>query len=177
MADAKVHKGFYAIWTSIRESVFENLENAFKACGPECTSIAVVGHSLGGALSTLAVLEVITAYPDMKCMPIVAAGDECAEACSVCDDDRKPPCRQPSLCCALQHCGSSARWDGLLCVMGWQVPDTQRLVSNDDEVPHLPPKIFGFSHVAHEVWERTAIGEITYTVCDGGVSVRWWSRL
>ena len=44
-----------------------------------------------------------------------------------------------------------------------KVPNTTRFVHNDDEVPHIPTKLFGFYHVATEVWERPDNGQESYT--------------
>jgi predicted lipase len=149
--DAKVHKGFYETWTSIRDEVFLSVTAAFKACGPTCTSIAVVGHSLGGALSTLSVIEVAAAYPSMNgCTVLALSSLTHAVFCMTTGSPR------------VGNAVFAQRYNEL-------VPNTQRLVSNDDEVPHLPGAIFGYQHVGTEVWERTEEGQITYTACAGGL--------
>jgi len=49
-----------------------------------------------------------------------------------------------------------------------KVPNSQRMVANNDEVPHLPTKLMGFTHIATEIWDRTVNGAPTYKVCNGG---------
>jgi len=43
------------------------------------------------------------------------------------------------------------------------VPDLFRVVNENDIVPHLPPRSFGFWHVATEAWYNNN----QYTICDG----------
>eukprot|EP00008_Paramoeba_atlantica_P008627 CAMPEP_0201491408 /NCGR_PEP_ID=MMETSP0151_2-20130828/29730_1 /ASSEMBLY_ACC=CAM_ASM_000257 /TAXON_ID=200890 /ORGANISM="Paramoeba atlantica, Strain 621/1 / CCAP 1560/9" /LENGTH=288 /DNA_ID=CAMNT_0047877755 /DNA_START=30 /DNA_END=896 /DNA_ORIENTATION=- len=57
-SDCKVHKGFYDTWLSVKDDVLAEvwrLHNQFSTY-----SIVTTGHSLGGALSTLASSEVYT---------------------------------------------------------------------------------------------------------------------
>ncbi len=54
------------------------------------------------------------------------------------------------------------------------VPNTQRMVANDDQVAHLPLKTQGFTHVATEIWDRTVNGVPTYKVCNGGMCGLVW---
>ena len=56
---AKVHKGFLDIWIAIRASAVQLLTDALIYGG--ANNVAVVGHSLGGAVATLAGLEITAA--------------------------------------------------------------------------------------------------------------------
>ena len=47
-AGAKVHSGDWSFWTTLRSNVFASVEKAVQQC-PACDTIALVGHSLGGA--------------------------------------------------------------------------------------------------------------------------------
>eukprot|EP01094_Clydonella_sp_ATCC50884_P021052 TRINITY_DN4530_c0_g1_i1.p1 TRINITY_DN4530_c0_g1~~TRINITY_DN4530_c0_g1_i1.p1 ORF type:complete len:306 (+),score=75.95 TRINITY_DN4530_c0_g1_i1:43-918(+) len=53
--------------------------------------------------------------------------------------------------------------DGFSAYYSEHVPNTTRVVNNRDIVPSLPPKVFGFEHVATEVWEHRN----KYIVCSG----------
>ena len=68
MAGAQVHHGFYAAWLNVRDRVFQEVDFLLTFQCPECTRFALMGHSLGGALSTLASLELAIKYPDMQSM-------------------------------------------------------------------------------------------------------------
>lgn len=51
----------------------------------------------------------------------------------------------------------------------FQVTRSWRFTHNHDIVPSVPPAIFGFHHVAVEVWQLDAKGgqNSTYKVCNG----------
>ena len=53
---AQVHQGFYQAWTAIKSNVVSAVGVARTSCGT-CNTLLVVGHSLGGALATLAAFE------------------------------------------------------------------------------------------------------------------------
>lgn len=47
------------------------------------------------------------------------------------------------------------------------------MTANNDEVVHLPTKVFGFAHVATEIWDQTVGTEQTYKVCNGGLCIQY----
>ena len=62
-----MHKGFYqTFWLTLRASVFQAVSQAASQCGSACTQLTVVGHSLGGALSTLASVELVDQFPQLS---------------------------------------------------------------------------------------------------------------
>ncbi|GAM27497.1 hypothetical protein SAMD00019534_106730 [Acytostelium subglobosum LB1] len=61
---AKVHMGFYEDWLSLRSQVQAAMISSFKQCS-SCNSIVVTGHSLGGAIATHAMAEVMGWFPDV----------------------------------------------------------------------------------------------------------------
>lgn len=44
-----------------------------------------------------------------------------------------------------------------------QIPNTFRLINNNDIVPHIPPSSFSFKHGGHEVWYTNSMQ--TYKIC------------
>jgi putative lipase involved disintegration of autophagic bodies len=68
-----VHNGFYAAWSNVKDKVLRDLDFALTFECPECTRVALTGHSLGGALSTLAALEIAVAHPDMQSLSVCSA--------------------------------------------------------------------------------------------------------
>ena len=48
------------------------------------------------------------------------------------------------------------------------VPDTFRVVNNEDLVPHLPQRFLGFRHVSQEVWYHSSAKSAPYKLCAGG---------
>jgi predicted lipase len=64
-AGAQVHQGYYETYLAIKGIIFEHIASAQKSC-PKCTSLRVVGHSLGGAISTLVALELSEAHSSLE---------------------------------------------------------------------------------------------------------------
>eukprot|EP01029_Cantina_marsupialis_P007450 TRINITY_DN1827_c0_g1_i1.p1 TRINITY_DN1827_c0_g1~~TRINITY_DN1827_c0_g1_i1.p1 ORF type:complete len:294 (+),score=69.98 TRINITY_DN1827_c0_g1_i1:84-965(+) len=56
--ECKVHKGFHDIWLRLKDKVFEAVYDILKETPPgEINGMLIAGHSLGGAVATLAALE------------------------------------------------------------------------------------------------------------------------
>eukprot|EP00667_Euglena_gracilis_P001273 EG_transcript_1273 len=58
----RVHKGFYAAWKALRLETLQKVAEAVQDCS--AAKIYISGHSLGGAIATLAAYEVSRAHPD-----------------------------------------------------------------------------------------------------------------
>jgi len=61
----EVHSGFHKAWLSVRSEIQASVATAIKMCGPKC-GIIVTGHSLGGALATLCMAEIVQWYPGVN---------------------------------------------------------------------------------------------------------------
>ena len=117
-----VHSGFGDDYDSIRDNLW-NLVTMARLKYPEY-SLHFTGHSLGGALATLASLEAVYSlkYDNVT---IVTFGSP----------------RVGGVMFAYT-------WNTLLSSR------SLRLVHEFDLVPHLPPSKIGFSHVGMEVWQH-----------------------
>jgi hypothetical protein len=129
---ATVHKGFYHSYLTIARQI--NL--AAKSLLANCQNchIYITGHSLGGAIATLAAADLYSLTPDLTLYTFGSprVGD-------------------------LQF---ATYFDKI-------VPDTYRIVHNQDLVPHIPQRFLGFRHVSREIWYYTSTGA-QYKECSGG---------
>ncbi|KAH6571019.1 hypothetical protein BASA60_007449 [Batrachochytrium salamandrivorans] len=119
---AKVHLGFLLAWEQIREEVLEEV-NKLVQLYPEF-DIVLTGHSLGGALTTMAAMDLITRLNlDPEKMTLFTIN-------------------QP-------RTGNNhfAHW-----VASINFNMVLRVVNQNDLTPHLPPIFTGFSHHPTEIW-------------------------
>lgn len=121
--DAKVHLGFLEAWFYLRVEVLDHLEKLTKLY-PQ-SHLLITGHSLGGAISTLAMADIYnsTTPLDVKSWNVVTYG-------------------QPRV-------GNRPFVDWL---STFSDVDYSRIVNENDPVPHLPPAFVGFQHVPEEIW-------------------------
>ena len=133
--DAKIHSGFMHAYnaTALRPGIHKALEKLFRDEGVRIGGggqgdggsprLLVTGHSLGGAMGTLAALDLQQTFGlSAKDVRVVTMGSP--------------------------RVGNHAFAE----YYHSQVPQTTRLVNGRDIVPTLPPARTGFYHVPSEVW-------------------------
>jgi predicted lipase len=122
-ASIQVHSGFYHSYMNLADQVRAAVQDLVTLY-PDYT-VGVTGHSLGAALATLCVLDIVEEgiVPRDNVM--------------------------------VYHFGSPRVGnDGFAQYYHFWIPYTFRLVNDRDIVPALPPQILKFHHVATEVWEH-----------------------
>lgn len=119
--DCKVHNGFWKMWTDIREKVFADVDRTL-AKYPGYRFV-ITGHSLGGALATLA-----------------------AGSFRMRDD------RYANLTEVFTY-GSPRVGTGMTAAFLTRQSDkSYRVTSGKDLIPRLPPAFLGYLHVSPEYW-------------------------
>lgn len=118
--------------------------------------IVLTGHSLGGAVATVAAMDLgvvqglpvakLTTFGSPRCVPAHGAF-------------MLPHCHSPAL-----PRPRSVGNDVFAMTLRTGVQQSVRVTHNADIVPHVPPMSFGFHHVANEVWYNEA--STSYRVCD-----------
>eukprot|EP00906_Rhabdomonas_costata_P014756 RCo021188 len=171
---AQVHSGFQKAYRSLRSQLRKALSevHADSLCSKVQCRVHFIGHSLGGALATLAATDFVASHKkDTSPLPFSLAplrlrGGQGASPAMVYG--------------SLTTFGSPrvgnlefAEWVGKL-LGGVPAPGavvSARLVYNNDLIPGLPPAILGYSHIPTGVWEGpgAAPGEPDqYVVCQDG---------
>uniref|UniRef100_A0A6B2LDI9 Fungal lipase-type domain-containing protein n=1 Tax=Arcella intermedia TaxID=1963864 RepID=A0A6B2LDI9_9EUKA len=135
LPDVSVHEGFWFAYLSISTPLIKAIKQTIAAC-PNCNSIVYTGHSLGGALASLALMDATYIYQITQPAPVLYTFG------------------QPRT--------GSEGWVKFLHVLTSSIT---RVVHNADIVPHVPPRAFGYQHLAVEVWMAGNSG--AFTVCDG----------
>jgi len=121
---AQVHKGFYTAWSSIRSLVF-NVVSSLKSACPNC-KLAVTGHSLGGAMATLATIDLVRAGNNVDTVFTLGS----------------------------PRTGNAAFASYFATLNGGSIGKSSRLVNNGDIVPQVPFRTFNYHHVSQENWLR-----------------------
>ncbi|KAJ3220409.1 hypothetical protein HDU67_000076 [Dinochytrium kinnereticum] len=121
---AKIHLGFLNAWNLVREDVVMNVQR-FVELYP-AYEVWFTGHSLGGALATLAAVDLRQTL-----------------------DEALPSFRIKLLTFGQPRVGNGkwAEW-----VDSLSFDYSMRVVNQDDLTPHLPPSFAGFKHCPDEVW-------------------------
>ena len=136
-ANARVHLGFLQSWLYLRDEVVEALKRLSKKFSD--VPILITGHSLGGAISTLAAIDLRYNYGfQFRKWRVLTIG-------------------QPRV-------GNFefAQWfyDSNIVMF--------RIVNQNDLCPHLPTNYMGFHHVGNEIFIANAEGDAFYCFPDIG---------
>ncbi len=144
-----VHAGFWTAYSRLRSDLITGLQNAMTATNGRAVSLITVGHSLGGALSTLAAL-------DLKLTPAV---DHLPESI--------PPASNLSV--GVWTYGSPRVGDSAFSeLFTASVNVSWRHTHANDVVPHLPLESMGFTHVPIEVYWNEPFN--SFTICNQTMS-------
>jgi hypothetical protein len=118
--DVRVHSGFLHAYESVQSQV-RSEANRLKSEFPGLP-VTVTGHSLGAALATLCISDLIQEHPDWT-MQTWNYGNP-----------------------RVGNDGWASWYQTLPIINTW------RSINMDDMVPHLPPEDFGFYHEPQEAW-------------------------
>lgn len=77
VAGVKIHAGFQSQWAAAKEDVFSRL-TSLKGKGVK--EVFLAGHSLGGAVATVAAAEIQTAFPDIAVQLITYGAPMCGNS-------------------------------------------------------------------------------------------------
>jgi len=123
--DAKVHKGFGKSWKSLSSGILSAIDTARSRCS-SCNRVFFAGHSLGGAIATIAAVDYARRKPSGMSVQSLTLGSP-----RVGNED---------------FAEYAAR----------MVPNSIRWTNSNDPVPHLPLSVMGFDHRPREVWQRSS---------------------
>jgi hypothetical protein len=121
---SQVHKGFYTAWSSIRSLVFSALSGLKQSCGG--CKLVVTGHSLGGAMATLASVDLARAGINVDTLFTLGS----------------------------PRTGNPAFATYFSTMLGRSIGSSSRLVNNGDIVPQVPFRTFDYHHATRENWIR-----------------------
>jgi len=132
----KVHQGFWHSFRSVQTQVEEGIKN-YLAVHPDA-GVMVTGHSLGAAIAVHAALFIKTKMPPVHLISTYVFG--------------------------LPRLGNKdfANWASSTLVSSVA---TYHITHHRDPIPHLPPLLLGFRHIAGEIYYNERNSE--FTVCDG----------
>lgn len=151
--NAQVHAGFLNAYTALRYRVRTSVERAFRQC-PSCDKIAITGHSLGAAISSLCAIDLrmnMTEIVGRKTFLLYNYGMPRVGNDYFADFFHGMFATQDAANPIYGRSGHGVLW---------------RVVNEDDVVPHVPPKMLGFKHPPREVWRTASGSQVTYTNCD-----------
>ena len=112
-----MHQGFQFVYYAIRK----NLINLVTTIGKDCTAVLITGHSLGGALATLAMPDILNVLPGNVSPTLYNLASP-----------------------RVGHGDFENYFDSHINVC-------YRVVNTWDVVPHVPPALAGYVHVGNQV--------------------------
>uniref|UniRef100_A0A6B2LE66 Fungal lipase-type domain-containing protein n=1 Tax=Arcella intermedia TaxID=1963864 RepID=A0A6B2LE66_9EUKA len=131
----RVHIGFYRAYLNILGQLSLALRISIIMC-PTCNKTVYSGHSLGGALAAIALMDTIYSTNIPQPTPILYTFG------------------QPRT--------GNIEWAKFMQTL---TKSMTRVVHDLDLVPHVPPRSFGFQHVPTEIWMPDK-GTEPYIICD-----------
>ena len=124
-SNVKVHAGFGKSWQALSTGILHLIETARSRC-TNCNRVMFTGHSLGGAIATIAATDYARNKPSGIAIQSLTLGSP--------------------------RVGNEEFAD----YATRMVPNSIRWTHSNDPVPHLPLHIMGFDHRPREVWQRSA---------------------
>jgi hypothetical protein len=121
---AKVHAGFLKNYRALVPDLVSGIRSAKRKC-PRCKKLFITGFSMGGALATLALVDLSRKFPDL-CGSVTTFGSP----------------RVGNNKFATEVFPKSVCSQGL----------SRRVTRKGDKFVHLPPKFMGYRHVSYEYW-------------------------
>ncbi len=125
-ANCEVHQGFLDVYNAVKNGVLSAMTNLCVFYQPAKPTILITGHSLGGAVAILAAADVtIDLQMHVDGITVITFGE--------------PRVGNPA-------------WVSWMSNQVLQGAVQYRVTHEADPVPQVPPQVFGFLHVPHEVW-------------------------
>lgn len=148
-----VHRGFYSAYNNLKYSIIRSLLNVEIEC-PTCNTINFIGHSMGGALASMALFDLnlfnnLTYYNNISLYTYGA-----------------PRVGNNVYADIFNHFTSVNKEKNI---------QFYRVVNNQDLVPHVPPYKIGYHHHKIEIWihkikDENSIEKEIIKICDGLLS-------
>jgi len=134
-----IHRGFYSAYYNLKYILIKTLVNVEIEC-PECNNIQFIGHSMGGAIASIALFDLyhnLTLYNNISLYTYGAP-----------------------------RVGNNLYASTL---NKYNINEF-RIVNNKDIVPHILPKRIGYHHNKLEIWIHKINGTDNIKICDGLLS-------
>uniref|UniRef100_A0A6B2LE76 Fungal lipase-type domain-containing protein n=1 Tax=Arcella intermedia TaxID=1963864 RepID=A0A6B2LE76_9EUKA len=135
LPNVAVHEGFWGAYLSIVSQFIPALRQATSSC-PGCTRTVYSGHSLGGALAAIALMDAVSYYNIPQPTPVLYTFG------------------QPRT--------GNSDWSQFMQTLTNSIT---RVVHNLDIVPHLPLRQFGYQHAPYEIWMEDDASQ-PFVVCN-----------
>ncbi|KAL4459318.1 hypothetical protein ABPG74_017931 [Tetrahymena malaccensis] len=122
--NCSIHSGFLKTYNDIKDQLLKNLDNLISKY--PAAPIIISGHSLGGAIATIAAIDIQHFLNERSYQNVIKE----------------------------VHTFGSPRVGNQAFAEYYNqlIPQTARVVNNQDIVPHLPPNKIGYYHVGTEIW-------------------------
>lgn len=147
----EVHRGFYHAFDSVRFAVWDAMKEALEECS-SCDRVHFVGHSLGGAIATVAMGEaIIEGFRELYGNVTHLHTNRMSNPSQL----RKRHI-QNGFTVEL-HTFGQPRVGNSAFTRIFRNYTVWRIVNDQDAIPHLPPTYSGYRHIPTELWENNAV--------------------